>query len=63
MNDERAQLNLDDMAAFILGALLALLAVVLIYGCSTIRTLPGIGAALTPAWDEATLAGRKGHTA
>lgn len=56
MNDEREQLNLKDMAAFILGALLALLAVVLLSGCSTIRTLPGIGAAPTPDWDEATLA-------
>jgi hypothetical protein len=36
-NDDRAQLNLEDMAAFILGALLALLAVALLSGCSTIR--------------------------
>ena len=55
-NDDRAQLNLEDMAAFILGGLLALLATALLSGCSTIRTLPGIGAAPTPDWDEATLA-------
>ncbi len=46
-----------------LGAVLGLIAAALLSGCSTIRTLPGLGAALTPAWDEATLAGRKGHTA
>lgn len=51
-NDTRTQLNL---AALIIGAVLGLIAAAMLSGCSTIRTLPGIGAALTPAWDEATL--------
>ena len=37
MNDDRAQLNLEDMAAFIRGAVLALIAVAMLSGCSTIR--------------------------
>ena len=51
-NDTRTQL---DLAALFIGALLALIAAALLSGCSTIRTMPGIGAALTPDWDEATL--------
>ncbi|NLF23105.1 MAG: hypothetical protein GX590_08080, partial [Lentisphaerae bacterium] len=56
-NDERTQLNL---AAPIIGALLALLAAAWLSGCSTIRTLPCVGAALTPEWDEATLSSNWG---
>jgi hypothetical protein len=52
MNDSQ----LDDLSAAIFGAVLTLLALAMLAGCSTIRTLPGIGAALTPAWDDATLA-------
>lgn len=52
-SDTRVELNL---AATIIGGLLALLAAALLSGCSTIRTLPGVGAALVPDWDEATLA-------
>ena len=38
MNDDREQFNLEDMAAFILGAVLALIAVALLLcGCSTVR--------------------------
>ena len=59
-NNTRIMLKLG---AVILSAVLTLLGVAMLAGCATIRTLPGIGAALTPAWDEATLAGRKGHTA
>lgn len=52
-NDTRTQLTI---AAPIIGGLIALLSAALLSGCSTIRTLPGIGAALVPDWDEATLA-------
>ncbi len=52
-NDTRTQLTI---AAPIIGGLIALLSAALLSGCSTIRTLPGIGAALTPDWDAATLA-------
>lgn len=52
-NNTRIMLNLG---APILGAVLALIAAALLSGCATIRTLPGLGAALTPAWDDATLA-------
>jgi hypothetical protein len=55
-NEERAQLQMMNLAGTLIGAVLALLAAALLSGCSTIRTLPGIGAALTPAWDDATLA-------
>ena len=37
MNDDREQFNLEDMAAFILGAVLALIAAAMLSGCSTIR--------------------------
>lgn len=52
-NDTRTQLTI---AAPIIGGLIALLSAALLSGCSTIRTLPGIGAAMVPDWDEATLA-------
>ena len=55
-NDERAQLQMMNLAGVVLGAVLGLIAAALLSGCSTIRTLPGIGAAMVPAWDEATLA-------
>ena len=41
---------------YAIGALMAMIVLGLLAGCSTIRTLPSIGAALTPDWDEATLA-------
>lgn len=55
-NDTHVDRIMLDLSAAFLGAVLALLAAALLSGCSTIRTLPGLGAALTPAWDEATLA-------
>lgn len=36
----RAQLNLEDMAAFILGAVLALIAAAMLSGCSTAKACP-----------------------
>lgn len=52
-NDERVRINI---AATIIGAVLGLIAAAMLAGCSTIRTLPGIGAAMVPDWDVATLA-------
>lgn len=55
-NDTHVDRIMLDLSAAFLGAVLALVAVAMLSGCSTIRTLPGLGAALTPAWDDATLA-------